>query len=73
MELHIVTKEMLIVYCLTLQHLYTGQSICMCNAEILCDGDKRIIVVGLVPKDYPEERQPGWCPQSIAYHADNGG
>ena len=41
--------------------------------EIIDEGVKDTIAVGLVPDDYPEDRQPGWDDRSIGYHADDGG
>ena len=41
--------------------------------EILKTGKKGEIGIGLIPKDYPNNRMPGWNLRSIGYHADNGG
>lgn len=35
-------------------------------------GVRGTIAVGLVPKFYRLDHQPGWLPYSVAYHADNG-
>ena len=40
---------------------------------ILKTGKQGTIAIGLVPKNYPPNRQPGWNVQSIGYHADDGG
>ncbi|XP_021366171.1 uncharacterized protein LOC110458668 [Mizuhopecten yessoensis] len=36
-------------------------------------GVKGTIVIGICPKTYPANRQPGWNRFSIAYHGDDGG
>ncbi|XP_060065175.1 uncharacterized protein LOC132545509 [Ylistrum balloti] len=36
-------------------------------------GLKGTIVIGICPKTYPANRQPGWNRFSIAYHGDDGG
>nr|CAB3266542.1 SPRY domain-containing protein 3-like [Phallusia mammillata] len=40
--------------------------------EILEPGQSCYIAIGLVHKDYPLRRHPGWNIGSIAYHADDG-
>ncbi|CAK8673078.1 unnamed protein product [Clavelina lepadiformis] len=40
--------------------------------EILEPGDKCFIAIGLIHKNYPLHRHPGWNMGSIAYHADDG-
>ena len=42
-------------------------------AGVLKTGKSGTIAMGLVPKNYPPNRQPGWNVQSIGYHADDGG
>ncbi|KAK3588393.1 hypothetical protein CHS0354_028970 [Potamilus streckersoni] len=44
-----------------------------CSITILAPGDIKAIAIGLVPQDYPPNRQPGWNPRAIGYHADDGG
>ncbi|KAL3880394.1 hypothetical protein ACJMK2_032638 [Sinanodonta woodiana] len=43
------------------------------STAILAPGDIKAISLGLVPQDYPPNRQPGWNPRAIGYHADDGG
>lgn len=31
-----------------------------------------MIAVGLVPQMYKLDHQPGWLPNSVAFHADDG-
>ena len=42
------------------------------EVEILDDGQKCRITVGLAPADYPLTNQPGWLKHSLAYHGDDG-
>lgn len=42
-------------------------------AVILSEGDSCMISIGVVPRHYQHDRQPGWNPGSVAYHADDGG
>ncbi|XP_054465779.1 SPRY domain-containing protein 3-like [Anoplopoma fimbria] len=45
---------------------------CYFEVTIVDTGVRGTIAVGLVPKFYRLDHQPGWLPHSIAYHADNG-
>ncbi|XP_067663253.1 uncharacterized protein [Haliotis asinina] len=48
----------------------------MCNKfsiEIASQGQSCCISVGVCHRRYPGNRQPGWLPNSIGYHADDGG
>ena len=40
--------------------------------QILDTGNGAAIAVGLVPKKYPMDRQPGWNSDSVAFHVDDG-
>lgn len=42
------------------------------EVTIVDTGVRGAIAVGLVPKSYRLDHQPGWLPHSVAYHADNG-
>uniref|UniRef100_A0A1A8KZI7 SPRY domain containing 3 n=1 Tax=Nothobranchius pienaari TaxID=704102 RepID=A0A1A8KZI7_9TELE len=42
------------------------------EVTIMDTGVRGTIAVGLVPKFYRLDHQPGWLPHSVAYHADNG-
>ncbi|KAK7884431.1 hypothetical protein WMY93_027554 [Mugilogobius chulae] len=42
------------------------------EVTIVDTGVRGTIAVGLVPKLYRLDHQPGWLPHSVAYHADNG-
>lgn len=42
------------------------------EVTIVDTGVRGTIAVGLVPKSYRLDHQPGWLPHSVAYHADNG-
>uniref|UniRef100_A0AAV2M0U3 B30.2/SPRY domain-containing protein n=1 Tax=Knipowitschia caucasica TaxID=637954 RepID=A0AAV2M0U3_KNICA len=42
------------------------------EVTIVDTGVRGTIAVGLVPKFYRVDHQPGWLPHSVAYHADNG-
>ena len=42
------------------------------EVEIIDQGEKCTIAVGLASPDYPLAMQPGWCKNSIAYHGDDG-
>ncbi|XP_045183234.2 SPRY domain-containing protein 3-like isoform X2 [Mercenaria mercenaria] len=42
------------------------------EVEILSLGQRGTIAIGVVPRDYPENHQPGWGEYSIGYHADDG-
>ncbi|CAF90058.1 unnamed protein product, partial [Tetraodon nigroviridis] len=42
------------------------------EVTIVDTGVRGTIAVGLVPKFYKLDHQPGWLPYSVAYHADNG-
>ncbi|KAH9494571.1 SPRY domain-containing protein 3 [Bulinus truncatus] len=47
-----------------------------CNSfsfEIKDPGDNCYIAIGVCPKTYPPDRQPGWNRGSFGYHADDGG
>ncbi|XP_046365981.2 uncharacterized protein LOC124141863 isoform X4 [Haliotis rufescens] len=41
--------------------------------EIVNQGQMCYISIGVCHRRYPGNRQPGWLPNSIAYHADDGG
>ncbi|KAK3595682.1 hypothetical protein CHS0354_026900 [Potamilus streckersoni] len=43
------------------------------SITILAPGSIKAIGIGLVPQNYCPDRQPGWNPCSIGYHADDGG
>ncbi|TNM86559.1 hypothetical protein fugu_006789 [Takifugu bimaculatus] len=45
---------------------------CYFEVTIVDTGVRGTIAVGLVPKFYKLDHQPGWLPYSVAYHADNG-
>uniref|UniRef100_A0A8C6WSR9 SPRY domain containing 3 n=1 Tax=Neogobius melanostomus TaxID=47308 RepID=A0A8C6WSR9_9GOBI len=45
---------------------------CYFEVTIVDSGVRGAIAVGLVPKSYRLDHQPGWLPHSVAYHADNG-
>lgn len=45
---------------------------CYFEVTIVDTGVRGTIAVGLVPKSYRLDHQPGWLPHSVAYHADNG-
>uniref|UniRef100_A0A3B5MBE4 SPRY domain containing 3 n=1 Tax=Xiphophorus couchianus TaxID=32473 RepID=A0A3B5MBE4_9TELE len=45
---------------------------CYFEVTIVDTGVRGTIAVGLVPKFYRLDHQPGWLPYSVAYHADNG-
>lgn len=45
---------------------------CYFEVTIIDTGVRGTIAVGLVPKFYRLDHQPGWLPYSVAYHADNG-
>ncbi|XP_069578002.1 SPRY domain-containing protein 3 isoform X1 [Brachyistius frenatus] len=45
---------------------------CYFEVTIVDPGVRGTIAVGLVPKFYRLDHQPGWLPYSVAYHADNG-
>uniref|UniRef100_A0AAX7U136 B30.2/SPRY domain-containing protein n=1 Tax=Astatotilapia calliptera TaxID=8154 RepID=A0AAX7U136_ASTCA len=45
---------------------------CYFEVTIVDTGVRGTIGVGLVPKFYRLDHQPGWLPYSVAYHADNG-
>ncbi|XP_024148219.1 SPRY domain-containing protein 3 [Oryzias melastigma] len=45
---------------------------CYFEVTIVETGVRGTIAVGLVPKFYRLDHQPGWLPHSVAYHADNG-
>ncbi|KAF7240306.1 SPRY domain-containing protein 3 [Varanus komodoensis] len=40
--------------------------------SIVDSGVRGTIAVGLVPQYYSLDHQPGWLPDSVAYHADDG-
>uniref|UniRef100_A0A3P9LUY9 SPRY domain containing 3 n=1 Tax=Oryzias latipes TaxID=8090 RepID=A0A3P9LUY9_ORYLA len=42
------------------------------EVTIVESGVRGTIAVGLVPRFYRLDHQPGWLPHSVAYHADNG-
>ena len=42
------------------------------EVTIVDPGENCYIAVGLVRKNYPKKRHPGWNKGSIAYHADDG-
>ncbi|KAK3777048.1 hypothetical protein RRG08_008898 [Elysia crispata] len=43
------------------------------SIEIINKGEYGYIAIGVCPKRYPPNRQPGWNSGSIGYHADDGG
>lgn len=45
---------------------------CYFEIEIVDTGEIAAIGIGLVPKNYPLNSQPGWSAQSVGYHADDG-
>ncbi|KAM9341970.1 SPRY domain-containing protein 3 [Pholidichthys leucotaenia] len=45
---------------------------CYFEVTIVDTGMRGTIAVGLVPKFYRLDHQPGWLPYSVAYHADSG-
>ncbi|PWA24311.1 hypothetical protein CCH79_00018700, partial [Gambusia affinis] len=45
---------------------------CYFEVTIVDTGVRGTIAVGLVPRFYRLDHQPGWLPYSVAYHADNG-
>ncbi|XP_056130087.1 SPRY domain-containing protein 3 [Lampris incognitus] len=45
---------------------------CYFEVTIVDTGVRGTIAVGLVPKFYRLDHQPGWLPHSVGYHADNG-
>ncbi|XP_031700612.1 SPRY domain-containing protein 3-like isoform X1 [Anarrhichthys ocellatus] len=45
---------------------------CYFEVTLADTGVRGTIAVGLVPKFYRLDHQPGWLPYSVAYHADNG-
>ncbi|KAJ0036375.1 hypothetical protein NQD34_005052 [Periophthalmus magnuspinnatus] len=45
---------------------------CYFEVTIVDTGVRGTIAVGLVPRFYRLDHQPGWLPNSVAYHADNG-
>ncbi|XP_034535396.1 SPRY domain-containing protein 3-like [Notolabrus celidotus] len=42
------------------------------EVTIVDTGVRGMIAVGLVPQHYKLDHQPGWLPQSVAFHADDG-
>nr|XP_028577090.1 SPRY domain-containing protein 3 isoform X4 [Podarcis muralis] len=42
------------------------------EVSIVDSGVRGTIAVGLVPQYYSLDHQPGWLPDSVAYHADDG-
>lgn len=40
--------------------------------RITCPGEICAITIGVVGRDYPLDRQPGWVEEGIGYHADDG-
>ncbi|KAF7663967.1 hypothetical protein LDENG_00195200 [Lucifuga dentata] len=42
------------------------------EVTIIDTGVRGMIAVGLVPQIYKLDHQPGWLPDSVAYHADDG-
>jgi len=42
------------------------------EVEILDTGSKGAIGIGVTPKSYPLDRQPGWNQYSVAFHTDDG-
>lgn len=42
------------------------------EVSIVDRGVRGTIAVGLVPQYYSLDHQPGWLPDSVAYHADDG-
>ncbi|XP_066841711.1 SPRY domain-containing protein 3 isoform X1 [Anser cygnoides] len=42
------------------------------EVSIVDSGVRGTIAVGLVPQSYSLDHQPGWLPDSVAYHADDG-
>lgn len=45
---------------------------CYFEIEIIDTGEIAAIGIGLVPKNYPLNSQPGWRAHSVGYHADDG-
>lgn len=43
-----------------------------CEAEVLAYGRLKAVGIGAVPSQYSIEHMPGWDPNSVAYHTDNG-
>ncbi|XP_070196653.1 uncharacterized protein [Littorina saxatilis] len=43
------------------------------SIEIINEGDSRYIAIGLCPRRYSANRQPGWNSGSVGYHSDDGG
>ena len=42
------------------------------EVEVTSFGEEGRIGVGLAPKDYPLDCEPGWLPGSVGYHCDDG-
>lgn len=42
------------------------------EVTIIDTGVRGMIAVGLVPQSYKLDHQPGWLPNSVAFHADDG-
>lgn len=42
------------------------------QVTIIDTGVRGMIAVGLVPQMYKLDHQPGWLPNSVAFHADDG-
>nr|XP_020448829.1 SPRY domain-containing protein 3-like [Monopterus albus] len=42
------------------------------EVTIMDTGVRGMIAIGLVPQFYKLDHQPGWLPQSVAFHADDG-
>ena len=50
----------------------TREKIFNFEVEIIDWGRQGYILIGLTPKDYPQDAAPGWFKGSIGYHADDG-
>lgn len=46
--------------------------LCSSQVTIVDTGVRGMIAVGLVPQFYKLDHQPGWLPNSVAFHADDG-
>ena len=55
-----------------ISHCLQADSDFTMEVEILDDGEKCKITVGVAPADYPLTNQPGWLKHSLAYHGDDG-
>lgn len=60
-----------------LEGFITNLNICVCvcallQVTILDTGVRGMIAVGLVPRAYDLDHQPGWLRDSVGFHADDG-